>query len=431
MNIPDAPHLVLRNASVPRALLRLPAAPDGDTVALDIVVEQGRIARLAPAGTVAGEAVDLDRGMVWPCFVDLHTHLDKGHIWPRAPNPDGTRAGALAAVAADRETNWNAEDVRARMDFALRCAYAQGTRGDPHASRFDRPAAVDLLAGISRNARGMARPDRAASCRTLPSRCGGRRRMAGRASQTLVAESGGVMGGVPYMRADVQDYLGARVRPCRSARPGSRFPCRRDRRPGRGDAAPYRADRDFATVPWPYRGRPLLQHRGAGARRGRPHARSCRRGRDRRGQPADVQHVSAGPHARPHATLARRDAAARDARARHQGDASPATIAATPFYAYGDHDLVEVYREATRIAHLDHPVGDWPRRSPPRRPRSPDSATWCVAEGAPADLVLFRARTFNEFLTRPQADRVVLRAGRPIDRTLPDYRELDYLMGTP
>ncbi len=24
---------------------------------------------------------DLREGMVWPCFADIHTHLDKGHIW--------------------------------------------------------------------------------------------------------------------------------------------------------------------------------------------------------------------------------------------------------------------------------------------------------------------------------------------------------------
>ena len=55
-----------------------------------------------------------------------------------------------------------------------------------------------------------------------------------------------------------------------------------------------------------------------------------------------------------------------------------------PFYAYGDHDLVEVFREGARIAHLDRPVGVWPaavtrtpaeimglrrcRRHPGRRP---------------------------------------------------------------
>jgi hypothetical protein len=40
---------------------------------------------------------------VLPGFVDIHTHLDKGHIWPRRPNPDGTFMGALTAVLADRE----------------------------------------------------------------------------------------------------------------------------------------------------------------------------------------------------------------------------------------------------------------------------------------------------------------------------------------
>jgi len=29
-----------------------------------------------------------------------------------------------------------------------------------------------------------------------------------------------------------------------------------------------------------------------------------------------------------------------------------------PFYAYGDYDMLEVYREAVRIAQLDHPFGD-------------------------------------------------------------------------
>ena len=30
-----------------------------------------------------------------------------------------------------------------------------------------------------------------------------------------------------------------------------------------------------------------------------------------------------------------------------------------PFYAYGDYDMMEVYREAVRIAQLDHPFGGW------------------------------------------------------------------------
>ncbi|TIM97824.1 MAG: cytosine deaminase, partial [Mesorhizobium sp.] len=77
--------------------------------------------------TPAG-AVDLGGRIVMPCFVDCHTHIDKGHIWPRKPNPDGTFMGALNATGADRAARWSAEDVARRMDFSLRCAYAHGTR---------------------------------------------------------------------------------------------------------------------------------------------------------------------------------------------------------------------------------------------------------------------------------------------------------------
>jgi cytosine deaminase len=49
--------------------------------------------------------------------------------------------------------------------------------------------------------------------------------------------------------------------------------------------------------------------------------------------------------------------------------------------------------------------------------------------GAPADLVLLSARFMSEMLSRSQGDRVVLRAGRAIDTSLPDYRQLDQVVG--
>ena len=101
-----------------------------------------------------------------------------------------------------------------------------------------------------------------------------------------------------------------------------------------------------------------------------------------------------------------------------------------PFFAYGDHDLVEVFREAVRIGHLDRPVGAWPAavtRTPADLMRLPEAGV--IRTGAPADLVLFKARHYGELLSRPQADRIVLRAGRPIATDLPDYRELDPLFG--
>ncbi|HEX4298717.1 MAG TPA: cytosine deaminase, partial [Devosia sp.] len=92
---------------------------------VDISLADGRIAAIAPHQPGPGR--DLDGGLVLPAFVDIHTHLDKGHIWPRKPNPDGTWLGALLAVQGDRVGLWSAEDVGRRMDFALRSAYAHGT----------------------------------------------------------------------------------------------------------------------------------------------------------------------------------------------------------------------------------------------------------------------------------------------------------------
>jgi cytosine deaminase len=103
-----------------------------------------------------------------------------------------------------------------------------------------------------------------------------------------------------------------------------------------------------------------------------------------------------------------------------------------PFYAYGDCDMMEVYREALRIAQLDHPFGDWTASVtsvPAASCGFPDRGY--IAVGAPADLVLFRARAMTELLARPQSDRVVLRGGQVLDATLPDYRELDSLVGSP
>jgi cytosine deaminase len=50
-----------------------------------------------------------------------------------------------------------------------------------------------------------------------------------------------------------------------------------------------------------------------------------------------------------------------------------------------------------------------------------------IAAGRSADLVLTRARTLPELLSRPQSDRAVVVAGRAVDTALPDYRELDHL----
>jgi cytosine deaminase len=102
-----------------------------------------------------------------------------------------------------------------------------------------------------------------------------------------------------------------------------------------------------------------------------------------------------------------------------------------PFYAYGDLDMLEVYRLATRILHLDHPVGDWPASvtATPAGIMGLDGFGR-IAPGAAADFIIFRGRSWSELLSRPESDRIVVRNGRDIERSLPDYEELDDLMET-
>jgi cytosine/creatinine deaminase len=100
-----------------------------------------------------------------------------------------------------------------------------------------------------------------------------------------------------------------------------------------------------------------------------------------------------------------------------------------PFYAYGDLDMLEVYRMATRILHFDHPVGDLPKTvaaTPAEVMRLAEAGV--LRAGGPADFIIFKGRSWTELLSRPESDRIVVRDGKPIDAELPDYAELDDLM---
>ena len=96
---------------------------------IDLLIDNGSIAAIEPAGTTASPdfpAIDLEAHHVWPTLIDMHAHLDKGHIVTRTENPDGSFAGALQSTAEDRTHCWTADDIKRRMEFGLRCAYVHG-----------------------------------------------------------------------------------------------------------------------------------------------------------------------------------------------------------------------------------------------------------------------------------------------------------------
>ena len=129
--------------------------------------------------------------------------------------------------------------------------------------------------------------------------------------------------------------------------------------------------------------------------------------------------------------LARRHAAARD-----EARGIPVAVASDntrdPFYAYGDLDMLEVFREAVRIAHLDHPFGAWPAAVDPHARR--DHAACPSAAGLPRRRRPTWCCSARRGWTRaavPAAERTASCCA-PAARstaTLPDYRELDEQLG--
>ena len=100
-----------------------------------------------------------------------------------------------------------------------------------------------------------------------------------------------------------------------------------------------------------------------------------------------------------------------------------------PFYAYGDMDMMEVWREGVRILQLDYPFADWAEAVSAAPARAMGLDLGGLRSGGPADMILTRARDFTELLARPQSDRIVVRKGEASNATPPDYSELDALEG--
>jgi cytosine deaminase len=433
VKLPKSGWYVLANARLHSSLTPGLEGPfDRDGFALvDITIADGKVGAIALRGDrpPPPRAVDVKGGIVLPCFVDCHTHIDKGHIWPRMPNPDGSFGGALDAAGTDRLLRWSAGDVARRMDFSLRTAYAHGTsvmRTHLDSVAPQEEISWDVFQEMREAWRG--RIDLQASCLMGIEDV---RDVAWFAALTRrVAAARGILGAVTYMMPDLDELLDRMFRAASD----------------NGLDLDFHADEthDTASVSLRRIAEAALRH-GFEGKILVGHCSSLSRQPDRevkqtldRAAEAGVAVVSL-----PMCNLYlqdRRDGPStprwRGVTLLHEMKARgiPVAVASDntrdPFYAYGDLDMLEVYRMATRILHFDHPVADWPRAvtaSPAEIMGIAGAGTLSV--GGSADLVIFKGRNWTELLSRPESDRTVVRAGRAIERTLPDYAELDDLMG--
>jgi cytosine/creatinine deaminase len=423
----------LINARVPVCLVADASRliPDADGLALcDLVIDRERLAAISPAAPANDDlsSFDLNRGIVLPRFVDVHTHIDKGHIWARAQNPDGTHMGARMAVMADREANWSRDDVQKRMDFALWCAFAHGTGAlRTHIDSYPRqtPISWPLFAEMREHWKGRIALQ-AVSLYPIDMALNDEANF--RVMVETVARYGGVLGGLTFLGVAPNAKSDAALDKIFEAAMANGLDL--DFHVDESDSPNARSLGQIADA--------ALRHKF----RGRIVAGHCcslalADDNERATTVAKVAEARIAVVSLPMCNMYLQDRqSGRTPRWRgvaplHELDAAGITVMVAsdntrdPFYAYGDLDMLEVYREATRILHFDHSDRPWLKTVAATPGEVMGLPHGRMAVGAPAGLVLTRARTMNELLSRPQNDRVVLCAGRQVDRTLPDYRELD------
>lgn len=441
--LPSTSNYLLKNAAVPVSLSetqsialnpnRAWVRQTGEGLCVvDVEIAAGTIAQIIPAGTKPVSSfgdipvVDLQGGLVWPCFVDMHTHLDKGHIWERSPNPDGTFASAIEAVRADAQKNWNADDVYRRMEFGLKCSYAHGTKAiRTHIDSAGEQGTVSLEVFEALQAEwGDRLILQAVSLVSLDYFL----TPAGEKLADRIAQIGGILGGFAYMNPDLDKQLD-RV-----------FALAKERNLNLDFHTDENDDPDSVTLQQV--AKTAIRHQFSGQI-------ICGHCCSLAVQPSDlvaetlalVKAANIGIVSLPMCNLYLQDRQSqatprwRGVTLLHELKAAGIRVAVAsdncrdPFYGFGDHDVLEVFNMAVRIAHLDRPWGDWPcavTKTPADLMGLPNLGR--IAVGLPADLILFKARNFSELLSRAQGSRTVLRQGREIDTTLPDYRELDDLL---
>lgn len=429
------PRIVLAGVRVPVSLLGEGAPEsagiDRDGAAMvDIVVEAGVVTRVMASGTgvsteTGDPVVELEGRHVWPLLVDAHAHLDKAHILGRAPESGGTHPGARAATTADRLAHWTRDDILRRMEFGLATADAHGvaairTHLDSHEgqaettweafsemrSRWRDRITLQAVGLVPIDAYGTAHGARLAD---------------------IVAEHGGLMGGVTRASGGTHgaalediDLLLDRLFTLAKER-GLDIDLHVDEAAS-ADALPHVAR---ATIRHGYEGRVTCGHCCSLAL-----------------LPEDVLSERIALIADAGLSIITLPAVNMYLQGREEGltprwrgvapvkELSAAGIRVAtagdncrdPFYAYGDHDMLDTWRQSVRILQLDHPYADAAAYAGPWPAAIMGIEHGAIRPGRPADLMVLEAWTLDQVIARPHSDRTILRKGVLANRAVPSYR---------
>ena len=428
----DSESYWLVNARVPRCLIDLDDSIEETREGLcsiDLKVCRGKIERVAAANINTTEkdipSLDLEQQIVFPCLIDMHTHLDKGHIWERSPNVEGTFDMALSRAIADSEKYWQAEDVYRRMEFGLKCSYAHGTQAiRTHID--SRGKQADISLEVFEKLRS-AWQDRITLQAVSLVSLDYYQTPEGVRLADKIAEMGGVLGGVGWQNPDLENQL------------DTIFSLAQERNLDLDFHVDENGDLDSIC---------LQKVAETAIRHNFSDRITCGHCCSLAVQSAEVvdktialvKQANIGVVSLPMCNLYLQDrqvdktpywrGVTRVHELQHQG--VPVAFASDncrdPFFGFGDHDVLEVFEQAVRIAHLDTPYANWIESVTTTPASLMDLDAGKITSGKPADLIIFPARYFSELLARSQHERIVLRKGKKINTHLPDYSELDDLI---
>ena len=429
--IPSSERYWLKNAHIPVSLLENEGFSTQTAEGLTLVnleINDGNINRIT--STIPPEdnipVIDLKKKIVFPCFVDMHTHLDKGHSWQRCPNHDGTFDSALKMVLEDSRREWRLEDVYRRMEFGVKCSYAHGTAAiRTHIDSFGQQAQISLtaLGELQRQWAGKITLQ-AVSLVSLDYY----QTSEGAALADKIAEFGGILGGVAYTNADLQAQIDITFKLAQER--GLNLDFHLDEN-GDPDSTCLAAIARTA-IKEQFSGQIICGHCCSLAVQSPEIIQETLN---------LVKNAGIAIVSLPMCNLYLQDRQEEKTpfwrgttKVKEMKKAGiPVAFASDncrdPFYGFGDHDGLEVFTQAVRIAHLDAPYADWVNSvtlTPANLLGLPHLGR--IKTGLEANLLIFKARYFSELLSRPQWDRLVIRRGLSIDTTLPDYQDLDDLV---
>ncbi|MDY7050498.1 MAG: cytosine deaminase [Microcystis panniformis WG22] len=429
--IPSSERYWLKNAHIPVSLLEnesfSPQTSEGLTL-VNLEINDGNINRITSTIPLEDNipVIDLKKKIILPCFIDMHTHLDKGHSWQRCPNHDGTFDSALKMVLEDSRREWRLEDVYRRMEFGVKCSYAHGTAAiRTHIDSFGQQAQISLtaLGELQRQWAGKITLQ-AVSLVSLDYY----QTAEGAALADKIAEFGGILGGVAYINPDLQAQIDITFKLAQER--GLNLDFHLDEN-GDPDSTCLAAIARTA-IKEQFSGQIICGHCCSLAVQSPEIIQETLN---------LVKNAGIAIVSLPMCNLYLQDRQEEKTpfwrgttKIKEMKKAGIPVVFASdncrdPFYGFGDHDGLEVFTQAVRIAHLDTPYADWVNSvtlTPANLLGLPHLGR--IKTGLEANLLIFKARYFSELLSRPQWDRLVIRRGLSIDTTLPDYQELDDLV---